>query len=88
MATIIFKASAPKPDVQFVHTDAQAVGKLQLIASQWVQAVQQFLTSFTNGGYINIGTLTNAANDGAAAAAGVPVGALYRNGSVVQIRVT
>ncbi len=30
----------------------------------------------------------NAANDAAAAAAGVPVGSLYRNGSVVQIRVT
>jgi hypothetical protein len=32
--------------------------------------------------------LTNAANDAAAAAAGVAVGQLYRNGSVVQIRVT
>jgi hypothetical protein len=30
----------------------------------------------------------NAVNDAAAAAAGVPVGSLYRNGSVVQIRVT
>lgn len=30
----------------------------------------------------------NAANDAAAAAAGVPIGSLYRNGSVVQIRVT
>jgi hypothetical protein len=34
------------------------------------------------------GTLTNAANDGAAAAAGVPLNGIYRNGSVVQIRVT
>ncbi len=33
------------------------------------------------------GFLQNFANDGAAAAGGVPVGALYRNGSVVQIRV-
>jgi hypothetical protein len=32
--------------------------------------------------------LTNAANDAAAAAAGVAIGQLYRNGSVVQIRVT
>lgn len=31
--------------------------------------------------------LTNAANDVAAAAAGVKVGQLYRSGSVVQIRV-
>ena len=33
------------------------------------------------------GTLVNAANDAAAAAAGVPLNGLYRNGSVVQIRV-
>jgi hypothetical protein len=33
-------------------------------------------------------TLTNAANDAAAATAGVAVGSLYRNGSVVMVRVT
>jgi hypothetical protein len=32
--------------------------------------------------------LTNAANDAAAAAAGVPIGGLYRNGSAVNVRVT
>jgi hypothetical protein len=32
-------------------------------------------------------TLVNALNDAAAAAAGIPVGGLYRNGSVVMIRV-
>ena len=32
--------------------------------------------------------LVNAANDAAAAAAGVAIGQVYRNGSVVQIRVT
>ena len=31
--------------------------------------------------------LTNAANDAAAAAAGVQVGQLYRNGSVIMVRV-
>jgi hypothetical protein len=31
--------------------------------------------------------LVNAANDAAAAAAGVAVGNLYRNGSVIQVRV-
>ena len=35
----------------------------------------------------NAPTLVNAANDAAAAAAGVRVGFLYRNGSVVQVRV-
>ncbi len=34
------------------------------------------------------GTLINAANDSAAATAGVAVGGLYRNGSVVQVRVS
>jgi hypothetical protein len=37
---------------------------------------------------IAIPTLQNYANDAAAAAAGLPVGFLYRNGSVVQVRVT
>lgn len=32
-------------------------------------------------------TLVNAANDAAAAGAGIPVGGLYRNGSVVMVRV-
>jgi hypothetical protein len=32
--------------------------------------------------------LGNYANDGAAAAGGVPVGGIYRNGSVLQVRVT
>ena len=32
-------------------------------------------------------TLGNYANDGAASSGGVPVGALYRNGSVVMVRV-
>ena len=33
-------------------------------------------------------TLSNYANDTAAAAGGVAVGQLYRNGSVIQVRVT
>ena len=33
-------------------------------------------------------TLQNYANDAAAAAGGIPVGGLYRNSSVVQVRVT
>jgi DNA polymerase III epsilon subunit-like protein len=32
--------------------------------------------------------LVNAANDAAAAAAGVKIGQMYRNGSVLQVRVT
>ena len=46
-----------------------------------------FSTNLTVGGAVNL-TLTDAANDSAAASAGVAVGALYRNGSVVMIRVS
>lgn len=35
-----------------------------------------------------IGSLINAVSDAAAAAAGVPIGGLYRNGNAVQIRLT
>lgn len=35
---------------------------------------------------LNVKTLVNAANDAAAATAGVPVGAFYRNGSAIMIR--
>jgi fermentation-respiration switch protein FrsA (DUF1100 family) len=38
--------------------------------------------------YPVLSSLTDAADDTAAAGAGVPVGALYRNGSVLQIRVS
>jgi hypothetical protein len=34
----------------------------------------------------NFGPLVNAVSDVAAAAAGVPVGGLYRNGNAVQVR--
>lgn len=36
----------------------------------------------------NLATSVSYANDAAAAAGGVPVGGYYRNGSVVQVRVT
>lgn len=39
-------------------------------------------------GYIKPGVLPNYANDAAAAIGGVPVGGLYRNGSVVMYRVS
>jgi hypothetical protein len=43
------------------------------------------LWAHASGLFLN--NLINAANDGAAAAAGVPIGAFYRNGSVLMIRV-
>ena len=49
----------------------------------------KFSTNLTVGAALNLsGGLTDAANDTAAAAAGVAVNQLYRNGSVVMIRVS
>lgn len=42
--------------------------------------------TWTTMSYLGVGSLTNAANDAAAAGAGVPVGAFYRNGSVLMQR--
>jgi len=46
------------------------------------------IARFRNDRKIEIPALLNFANDAAASAGGIPVGYLYRNGSVVQVRVT
>jgi hypothetical protein len=46
------------------------------------------IAGFRNDRKIHFPALLNFANDAAAAAGGTPVGYLYRNGSVVQVRVT
>jgi len=46
------------------------------------QPIQQYQT------FLPISLLGNFANDAAAAAGGVVIGGFYRNGSVLQIRVT
>jgi len=46
------------------------------------------IAGFRNDRKIQFPALLNFANDTAAAAGGIPVGYLYRNGSVVQVRVT
>lgn len=48
------------------------------------QVLRDYLRQHDNG---ILPVLENAANDEAAAAAGVPIGAMYRNGSVLQVRV-
>jgi len=40
-----------------------------------------------NAPVVTVGSLGNYADDTAAAAGGIPVGGLYRNGSVVMVRV-
>ena len=53
------------------------------LSSEWINGPQKTLETIVSGG-----TLVNAANDTDAANAGVPVGSVYRNGSVLQVRVT
>lgn len=50
------------------------------IGGQQVASLSQ-----TAGAFVSLG---NYANDAAAAAGGVQIGALYRNGSVIQVRVS
>jgi hypothetical protein len=48
-------------------------------------AFWQFMSAFAAG---NIGPLVSAANDTAAASAGVPINGLYQNAGAVRIRLT
>lgn len=50
--------------------------------------VSGIVTKNATSGVVRLNaTLVNAVDDAAAATAGVPVGGLYRNGSVVMVRV-
>ena len=49
---------------------------------------QRQVTTQLNSFFQRLASLPNYANDAAAAIGGVAIGDLYRNGSVVQIRVT
>lgn len=51
--------------------------------AQYIAQLDALIRAFT----AQLDKLTNAANDAAAAAAGVPVGAPYRNGSILMVRV-
>jgi hypothetical protein len=67
---------APLPPVSVPWVDAQGRPTL---------AFTQFMTAFAAN---NIGPLPSAANDAAAAKAGVPVNGLYQASGVVRIRIT
>jgi hypothetical protein len=53
---------------------------------QWLDYVKRFLADPTSP-FVSQPLPQNFANDAAAAAGGIAIGQLYRNGSVVQIRV-
>lgn len=72
----------PQPNLRMVQQDGTPARAYVLYFPTLDAAVRALVA-----GNIGVATLTNAVNDAAAAAAGVAIGQLYRNGSVVQIRV-
>jgi hypothetical protein len=78
---ISFKQPAPRPDIPWV---TPADGRPTLPMAQYLQALDAVVRQLAGG---QVGTLVNAANDAAAAKAGVAVGGLYRNGSQVMTRI-
>jgi hypothetical protein len=75
-----FKGVLPPPSVPWVDTQ----GRPTQAFAQYITQTDALARLLAGG---NIGTLISAANDAAAAQAGVAIGSYYRNGSVVQVRV-
>ena len=75
------------PANNFTITAEADNGTLKLARGNAGATTQDILT-VDAAGYLKPGVLPNYANDVAAASGGVPVGGLYRNGSVVMYRVS
>ena len=56
--------------------------------NDWLVLLWKFCSGITPENISGLNTLPNYANDAAAAAGGVAVGAMYRNGSVLMVRVS
>ena len=56
--------------------------------NDWLVLLWKFCNSITPDNISGLNTLPNYANDAAAAAGGVAIGAMYRNGSVLMVRVS
>ena len=72
-----------KPLLQPTFPLVDGQGRPTQMFAEYLRALDAVVGTLATG----LNGLTNAANDAAAAAAGVPVGSLYRNGSVIQVRV-
>lgn len=80
MAAITSLRPKPPPTQRWVNNDGTPTEQF----STFIQAADALLRMLNGTGGI---VLVDAVNDAAAAAAGVELGALYRNGSAVMIRV-
>lgn len=79
MAQPTFTQRLPQRNYQWMQPNATPT---ELFANWAIQA-DALLRSVAAGNYVS---LFNAVNDAAAAAGGVAIGQLYRNGNAVQIR--
>ena len=79
---IDFKSPPPRPDLPWTTPQD---GRLSVPTGQYVQALDHAVRQLAAS---QVGTLVNATNDAAAAAAGVAIGQMYRSGSQVLVRVS
>ena len=56
--------------------------------NDWLVLLWKFCSGIAPDNISGLNTLPNYANDAAAASGGVAVGAMYRNGSVLMVRVS
>lgn len=87
----VFSKSSLIRDLTSSNTNiVYANNVLSSTASITLATTTQQYSNYVSSGSVfnNVSVLSNYANDSAAASGGVPIGGMYRNGSVVQIRVT
>lgn len=77
------KPLPPQPHVQIVVVGPDRQAQMPVAWIEWFKAADALMKDVSNN---LLGPLTNAANDAAAAAAGVPIGGLYRTANAVQVR--
>ena len=78
------QGTLPQPNFRWTNPD----GTPSQVFLLYMQALDRLATALAANQLGAPVQFTQAANDAAAAAAGVQVGFLYRNGSALQVRVT
>jgi hypothetical protein len=79
----IKRITLPGPNIAYVNRD----GTPSQVFAQYMQVIDALLGALASNQVGNPIQLTQAVNDAAAAAAGVGIGQLYRNGSALLVRV-
>lgn len=77
------KPLPPQPHIQIVVVGLDRQAQMPESWIAWFQSASALMKDLSAN---TLGPLTNAANDAAAAAAGVPINGLYRNANAVQVR--